>query len=224
MEQTVVKASSNRKLGSATSRRLRREGQLPGVLYGLGKDPVNVQVTYTDLRDALKTDAGLNTVFHLSVDGVDDLVLVKEVQRHPVRREVIHVDFLRIDATQTLSVDIPIHVVGKAEEVLSAGLLVDQILFSLTVECSPTSIPDSLEADISILTADRNVMVGDIKLPAGVVTSVDPEDPVVATVVPRALVEEVAEGEAVEGEEAEDGEGEESAEGDDAGDGGGAEE
>ena len=224
MEQTVVKASSNRKLGSATSRRLRREGQLPGVLYGLGKDPVNVQVTYTDLRDALKTDAGLNTVFHLSVDGVDDLVLVKDVQRHPVRREVIHVDFLRIDATQTLSVDIPIHMVGEAEEALNAGLLVDQILFSLTVECSPTAIPDSLEADISILTADRNVMVGDIKLPAGVVTSVDPEDPVVATVVPRALVEEVAEGEEVEGEEAEDGEGEESAEGDDAGDGGGAEE
>ncbi len=224
MEQTVVKASSNRKLGSATSRRLRREGQLPGVLYGLGKDPVNVQVTYTDLRDALKTDAGLNTVFHLSVDGVDDLVLVKEVQRHPVRREVIHVDFLRIDATQTLSVDIPIHMIGKAEEVLSAGLLVDQILFSLTVECSPTSIPDSLEADISILTADRNVMVGDIKLPAGVVTSVDPEDPVVATVVPRALVEEVVEGEEVEGEEGAEGEGEESAEGDDAGDGDGAEE
>ncbi|NNF53841.1 MAG: 50S ribosomal protein L25 [Acidimicrobiales bacterium] len=225
MEQTVVKASSNRKLGSATSRRLRREGQLPGVLYGLGKDPVNVQVTYTELRDALKTDAGLNTVFHLSVDGVDDLVLVKEVQRHPVRREVIHVDFLRIDATQTLSVDIPIHMVGEAEEALNAGLLVDQILFSLTVECSPTAIPDSLEADISILTGDRNVMVGDIKLPAGVVTSVDPEDPVVSTVVPRALVEEVVEGEEVEGEEAvAEGEGEESAEGDDAGDGGGDQE
>ncbi len=199
MEQTVVQASSNRKLGSATSRRLRREGQLPGVLYGLGKDPVNVQVTYTELRDALKTDAGLNTVFKLKVDGTEDLVLVKEVQRHPVRREVIHVDFLRIDAGQTISVDVPIHMIGEATEALDSGLLVEQILFSLTVECSPISIPDFLDADISGLTGDNNVVVGDLKLPRGVTTHVDSEDPVVGTVIPRAAVEE--EDEEVEGEE-----------------------
>jgi len=216
MEQTVVKALTTRELGSSSSRRLRREGQLPGVIYGLGKDPVAVQVTYTDLRAALKTDAGMNTVFSLDVDGDKDLVLVKDVQRHPIRREVTHVDFLRIDADQSISVDVPIIMIGEAEEALDSGLLVDQILFSLTVECSPIAIPDQLEADITVLTGDRNVVVSDLKLPAGVTTLVDPDDPVVSTVVPRAAIED----EEVEGEEGEDGEeGEASAEGgDDAGD------
>ncbi|MFW2383079.1 MAG: 50S ribosomal protein L25 [Acidimicrobiales bacterium] len=214
MEQTVVKALTTRELGSANSRRLRREGNLPGVLYGLGRDPVNVQVVYHELRDALKTEAGLNTVFRLQVEGNDDLVMVKEIQRHPVQRTPIHVDFLRIDAKQFISVDVPINMVGEAEETNVAGLLIDQILFSLTVECSPTAIPDSLDADVSILTADRNVVVSDIKLPAGVTTLVDGDDPVVSTVVPRAAIEEeeategeegaeVAEGEAGEGAEAE---------------------
>ncbi len=198
MEQTVVTAQTTRELGSSHSRRLRREGNLPGVLYGLGKDPLTVQVGYTELRDALKTEAGLNTVFRLNVDGTDDLVMVKEIQRDPVHRTPIHVDFLRIDAKQSISVDVPIHTVGVAEEAIAAGLLIEQILFSLTVECSPTAIPDSLEADISILTGDRNVVVSDIELPAGVTTSVDGDDPVVSTVVPRAAVEEE---EAVEGEE-----------------------
>ncbi len=203
MEQTVVKALTTRELGSAPSRRLRREGQLPGVIYGLGKDPVAVQVTYTDLRDALKTDAGMNTVFSLDVDGDQDLVLVKDVQRHPIRREVTHVDFLRIDASQSISVDVPIVMVGEAEEALNAGLLVDQILFSLTVECSPTAIPDQLEADVTILTGDRNIVVSDLVLPTGVTTTVDGDDPVVSTVIPRAAVEEEEETEGEEGEEGE---------------------
>jgi large subunit ribosomal protein L25 len=201
MEQTVVKAQTTRELGSAHSRRLRREGNLPGVLYGLGKDPVNVQVVYTELRDALKTEAGLNTVFHLMVDGTDDLVMVKEIQRDPVQRTPIHVDFLRIDARQTVSVDVPIILVGEAEEATAAGLLTEQILFALTVECSPTAIPDSLEADISILSGDRNVVVSDLKLPKGVNTSVDGDDPVVSTVVPRAAIEEEEEAEIEEGDE-----------------------
>jgi large subunit ribosomal protein L25 len=199
MEQTVVTAQTTRELGSAHSRRLRRDGNLPGVLYGLGKDPVSVHVVYTELRDALKTEAGLNTVFRLAVDGSDDLVMVKEIQRDPVQRNPIHVDLLRIDAKQFISVDVPIHMVGEAEEVEAAGLLVEQILFALTVQCSPTAIPDSVEADISVLTGDRNIVVADLKLPDGVTTLVDGDDPVVSTVVPRASIEE-EEAEAEEGE------------------------
>ncbi len=217
MEQTVVTATTNRALGTRPSRRLRREGQLPGVLYGLGKDPVNVHVDYVELREALKTEAGLNTVFNLAVDGKQDLVLVKEVQRDPVRREVIHVDFLRIDAAQAITVEVPIRLVGEAEEVLAVGLHVEQALFALAVECSPTNIPDSLDADLSILSPDRNITVSDISLPAGVTTDVDADDPVVYTVVPRAEVEEEPE---VEGE-GEVGEGEETAEAADEDAGGG---
>lgn len=193
MEQTVVTASSNRELGSSSSRRLRSDGRLPGVVYGLGKDPVNVHVSYLELREALKTDAGLNTVFKLDVDGQQDLVLVKEVQRHPIRAEVLHVDFLRIDATKSISVDVPVHLVGEATAVEEAGLLVDQLLFSLTVECAPSAIPDSLQADITELASDRNITVGDISLPPGVTTPVDADAPVVSTAVPRAAVEEEAE-------------------------------
>jgi large subunit ribosomal protein L25 len=201
MEQTVVTALTTRQLGSANSRRLRRDGNLPGVLYGLGKDPVNVHVVFTELRDALKTEAGLNTVFRLNIDGSDDLVMVKEIQRDPVQRTPIHVDLLRIDAKQSISVEVPIHMVGEAEEATNAGLLIEQILFSLTVECSPTAIPDSLDADISVLSGDRNVVVSDLALPAGVTTLVDGDDPVVSTVVPRAALEEEEPGEGEEGDE-----------------------
>jgi large subunit ribosomal protein L25 len=216
MEQTVVTATTTRALGTRPSRRLRREGQLPGVLYGLGREPVNLHVDYVELREALKTEAGLNTVFSLAVDGQQDLVLVKDVQRDPVRREVIHVDFLRIDAAQAITVEVPIRLVGEAEEVLAAGLLIEQALFALAVECSPTSIPDSLDADISILTPDRNITVADLTLPSGVTTDVDGDDPVVYTIVPRAEVEEEVE----VGIEGEEGEAEEPAEASDVDAGG----
>lgn len=187
MEQTVVTATSGRAQGTRPSRRLRAEGQLPAVVYGLGKDPVPVAVSYTDLRDALKGEAGMNTVINLDVDGKEtETVIVRSVQRHPIRRVVTHADFMRIDPKQQVSVKVPIHMVGEAAEVAEAGGLVEQKMFEIEVLVSPLDIPSEIEADVSQMDMDTRVSVGDLNLPSGVSTAVAEDISVVIPVSSRA--------------------------------------
>lgn len=201
MDVTLT-AETGRTLGTRPSRRLRAEGKIPGVVYGLGGDPVPVAVNWSELRRVLTTEAGTNALIQLTVDGEPNLTIVKELQRDPVRREVIHVDFIRVDASAELEVEVPIVLVGEATELAREGGLVDQELHHLLVKAKPADIPNEVEADISGLTASTPVRVGDIRLPAGVTTDVDPEEPVALGFVPRAA----AEGEAEEAAEAEAGE------------------
>ncbi|MEM9613349.1 MAG: 50S ribosomal protein L25 [Actinomycetota bacterium] len=218
MEQTVVTATSGRAQGTRPSRRLRAEGQLPAVVYGLGKDPIPVAVSYTDLRDALKGEAGMNTVINLDVDGKEtETVIVRSVQRHPIRRVVTHADFLRIDPNQQVSVKVPIRMVGEANEVAENGGLIEQKMFEIEVLVSPLDIPAEIEADISQMDMDTRVSVGDLALPGGVTTTVAEDISVVIPVASRAS--KMAEDEDIEdGAEATD------AGGDDAADAEGGEE
>ena len=138
--------------------------------------------------------------------------IVKDIQRHPVRRDVTHVDFLRIDPKQDVTVDVPIVMVGEAKEVTDADGMVDQNLFTLTVNSAPDSIPNELEVDISGLTIGDSLRVADIALPSGVTTDVDLEETVAVGMITRSTLEamaaeEAAEAEALAGdEEGEDGE------------------
>lgn len=216
MAEITVTAETGRPTGSRASGRLRAEGKVPGVVYGHGKEPVSVAVNWRELRHALVGEAGLNALIDLHVGSDTELVMVKELQRHPVRRDVLHVDFLRIDRDQELTVDVPIVLEGEATEVLNADGVVDQALFHLTVTSKPGNIPNELTVDVSGLTLGDTLRVSDLRLPAGVTTSVDPEEPVVSTSVSATVEEEPAEAadEAAEGEEAEGAEGQ--AEGGDA--------
>ncbi len=187
MEQTVVSATSGRVQGSRSSRRLRAEGQLPAVVYGMGKDPIPVAVSYVELRDALKGEAGMNTVINLDVDGAaSETVIVKSVQRHPIRRVVTHADFMRIDTSQQVVVKVPIRMVGEAKEVAEEGGLIEQKMFEIEVLVSPLSMPSEIEADISQMDMDTRVAVGDLKLPTGVSTTVAEDISVVIPVASRA--------------------------------------
>lgn len=200
MAEIIVHADTGRPTGSRASGRLRAEGRVPGVVYGLGKDPVTVAVQWRELRAALVGDAGLNTLIDLHVGDGSELVMVKELQRHAVRRDVLHVDFLRVSRDQELTVEVPIVLEGEASEVLSNDGVVDQAMFHLTVHAKPQSIPNELTVDVSGLGLGDVIRVGDISLPAGVTTSVDPEEPVVSATSssPVELPEEAAEGEAAE--------------------------
>lgn len=211
MAEVTLTVSTGRKLGSRPSNRLRAEGEIPAVVYGLGTEPVPVAVKWVELRNALSTDAGLNALLDLEMDGESRLAIVKDIQRHPVRHTVHHVDFSLIDRETELSVEVPIIVEGEALSVTRENGLVDQILFNLTVWARPEHIPNEFTVDISDLTIGDAIRIADLALPEGVTTDVDPEEPVVVTSVTRAEIEpEVAEGE--EGETAE-GEAAESAEG-----------
>jgi large subunit ribosomal protein L25 len=179
---------------------------VPAVIYGLSQDPVSIDVDWPELRRVLTTDAGVNAVIHLEFGGEKQMSIVKDIQRHPVRRDVTHVDFLRIDPNKDVTVDVPVVMVGEAKEVLDADGMVDQNLFSLTVNAAPNVIPNELEVDISDLTIGESKRVGDIVLPTGVTTDVDPEETVAVGMITRSTLEAMAADDAAESESDEDAE------------------
>ncbi|MFV0316214.1 MAG: 50S ribosomal protein L25 [Microthrixaceae bacterium] len=224
MSQFKLTLTTGRATGSRASRRQRGDKLVPGVVYGLGSEPTSVSVERSDLRRALTTDAGLNALLDLDVDGNHEMAVVKDLQRHPVRREVTHVDFLRVDPNARIEVEVPIHTIGEADQVTAEDGIAVLRLTSVLVSVKPTEIPDGVEVDISEMTMDTTITVDDLDLP-GTVEVVTPGDEAVvsAEITRAALVEE----EPAEGDEegAEGEEGEASAEGsDDAGDDSGSSE
>ena len=207
MAEITLTATPRPPQGTSTARRLRNEGKVPGVVYGLGGDPVTLTVEWRELRAALVTEQGLNAVIHLEVEGERTPTLVKEIQRHPVRRNVLHVDFIRVDLNKPVDVEVPIHLEGEAEAVSREGGVIDQTLTSLLVHCKPSDIPAGLTIDISDLEIGSSKHVSDLTLPDGVTTTIDPEETVVTASFQVVEIPEPAEGEEVEGEEGAEGEG-----------------
>jgi large subunit ribosomal protein L25 len=200
MAELVLTATTGRPQGTRATRRLRSEGKVPGVVYGLGADPVAVSVEYSELRGVLTTDAGLNGLIALEVDGGSQLCIVKELQRHPVRGEVNHVDFIRLDPDVEVAVDVPIVLLGEAKKVLDENGMVDQPMFSLLVLSKPDAIPNELTVDVSHLEVGSSIRVGDLALPAGVRTEIDTDDAVAIGTLTRSTLEAIAEDEAAEAE------------------------
>ena len=206
MAEITLTATPRPPQGTRPARRLRGEGKVPGVVYGLGGDPVTLTVEWRELRAALVTEQGLNAVIHLEVDGERMPTLVKEIQRHPVRRNVLHVDFIRVDLNKPVDVEVPIHLEGEPEAVQREGGVIDQTLTSLLVHCKPSDIPAQLTVDITDLEIGSSKHVSDIVLPDGVSTSVEPEETVVTASFQVVEIPEPEEGEEVEGEEGAEGE------------------
>jgi large subunit ribosomal protein L25 len=198
----ILSAEPGRPIGSRSARRLRAEGRVPAVVYGEGVDSVHVTVQGRDLRAALSTDAGLNAVLSLRVDGKQYLTMARELQRNPVRGTVIHVDFQVVDPEREISAEVPISLVGETVELHRADGVLDQQLFGLPVRARPADIPAHLEVDVSGIVIGSVIRVSEIALPEGVSTDLDPESIIVAGQPPR-VQEEAAEAEAAEAEAAE---------------------
>ena len=180
MAEITLKATTGRELGSGPSKRIRAEGNVPGVVYGLDADPIPVTVEWRPLREALTTEAGLNALIDLDVDGDVSLTVVKELQRHPIRGNVLHIDFLRVSADAEITVEVPIVLEGEPRAVLSENGTVDHLLHALSINAKPADIPNELTVDISELEINGSIHVSDITLPSGVSTDVDPEESVAA--------------------------------------------
>lgn len=188
MDQTLT-AETGRIVGSRSSSRLRADGQVPAVVYGLGRDAVSVTVPWPELRKALTTEAGMNALITIDVDGQKDLTIVKDLQRHPVKRNVLHVDFLRVDPDAAVAVEVPIIMLGEARQIENRRGIVDQPMKTLTVKAKPADIPTQLEVTIDDLDIGDSITVADIALPAGVTTDVEPEIQVVLGVATRFSVQ-----------------------------------
>lgn len=200
MAEVVLAAEIGRPRGSRAVRRLRRAGKVPGVIYGRGTDPIPVAVVARELRIALNGEAGSNQLLSLDTGSGTYLTLAREMQRHPVAQTVTHVDFVIVRRDEVISAEVPVNLVGEAIEVHHGDGLVEQQMFSLTVNALPGAIPSAIEADISGLTIGDQIRVSDLVLPSGVTTDVDPDTAVAIGQPPRVVVEEApAEGEAAEG-------------------------
>ena len=206
MEEVTLLADSSRALGSRPARRLRSLGQVPAVLYGHGIDPVPLAVDGRQLRTALTGESGLNALINLDVDGTKHLAMARHLQRHPVRGNVSHVDFVIVRRDEVVTAEIPVHLVGEATEVLNEDGIVDQPLFTLTIRAKPADIPGNIEVDVTNLRIGDTIRVADLRLPAGVETEQGPDEPVAVGQPPRVEeVPEVPEGEEAEGEEGAEG-------------------
>jgi large subunit ribosomal protein L25 len=210
MAEIPIAAEAGRPVGSAQSRRIRSAGKVPAVVYGHGVDPLPVAVDAKDLRAALTTDAGLNALLALKVDGSTHLTMAKVVQRHPVRGTVAHVDFQIVRRDEVVTAEVPIVLLGEATLVHRDDGHVDHQLFNIAVHAVPGRIPNVVEVDVSGLTIGQTIRVAELGLPSGVTTEMDPEAPVVVGQAPQVseadLVTEGEEGVAEEGAEAVEGE------------------
>ena len=176
-------------MGSRASRRLRAEGKIPAVLYGHGAEPRSVAVVQRELRQALTTEAGMNALIDLEVDGTQHLTIVRDVQRDPVRNRVTHVDFILVNRDEVMTVEVPVVLHGTAEEVKREGGTIDQVLFSLTVSATPGQIPNELAIDVTGMVIGDTVRVSDLAVPAGVTIEVDGDEPVVTAAVSQTTIE-----------------------------------
>jgi len=202
----TLSAEAGRQTGSPASRRLRAADKIPGILYGHGMEPVILSVTRRDLRVALSGPAGQNTILSLNVGDTSYNVIVKEMQRHPVRRNVSHIDFIQINLSEEITMHIPLHLIGVAKAVVSAGGLVDPAVDSIEVRTTPANVPNEIVIDITNLTAESVVHLSDVKLPPGVVAVGDPAMTIVTVLMPRGSGADIAAAAAGEAAPAEGGE------------------
>ena len=209
--ETSLKATVRENSGSAQSRRSRGEGNIPAVVYGLGMEPVSVEIDAREFTNALKTDAGSNVIFNLEIGKNKYTALAREIQKHVYRNEFLHVDFIQVDLSQTVDADVQVNFTGIPMGVKEEGGVVQTVNSTITITALPTNIPTSLDLDISELNVGDNLAAADVDLPEGVELANDEDDSILITItIPRAAVEEEEEIEGLEGEEVE---GEEGAEG-----------
>lgn len=189
--------------GSAAVRRLRKQGLIPGVIYGGGNDPVAFSVGERELRRALTTDHGLNAILDVTIEGDARPAIVKEYQRDPLTGRVTHVDLVQVRLDRPIQTAVGVELVGDSTGVREGGVL-QQVAREITVEALPMEVPDRIEVDVSALGIGDSIRLEDVTEPEGVRFVDDPHETVIATVTVPTRVEEPEE-ELEEGEEVEEG-------------------
>lgn len=215
MAEFVINAETRKDLGKGASKRLRRRGLIPAVFYGRGEEPLAISVDPRAINQVLHSASGHNTIITLNFDGRSAQAIIKEVQYHPVRDELLHADFLRVAMDVAIRVTVPIELVGEAKGVKAAGGILELVTREIEVECLPGDIPDHIRIDVSDLGIGDTVHVADLKVDRSRLKILEEPDTVLATVIaprveeekPEAVVAEPAEPEVIKkgkGEETEE--------------------
>lgn len=201
MATVSLSANSRDATGKGAARTLRSQGQVPAVIYGHGRDPQPLALNARDLDKMLSHIQAESTVIEVTVGGQTAKTLIREIQRHPIKRQILHVDFQALVAGEKVTVSIPILLIGVPEGVRLGGGVLDQTLRELEIEVDPSNIPDHVELDVTNMVIGDSKHVSDLSLPPGVEVLDDAETSVAVVAAPRAVIEETAVvAEPVEGE------------------------
>ena len=184
MSNVTLRAETGRQTGTRRSRRLRRRGMVPATFYGQGSKARSVAVSARDLRSALTTEAGLNAVINLQIGEETHTSLARQLQRHPTRGDIIHLDFLKISLTDEVEAVVAIELVGDPVAIREGGGILETIANTVTVRALVTAIPESIQADISKLGVGDTLRVSDLPAPSGVEYLDDPDKPILVVSLP----------------------------------------
>ena len=211
----VLDVNVRENTGTGGSRAARRDGFVPGVIYGGDEAPVAVSVKYNEVLKAINSGQFLSNMIELSHDGKSQKVLTKDVQFHPVTDMPVHLDFYRVTAKSIIEVEVSVNFVGEdVAPGLKAGGTLNVVRYAIEVKCPAGSIPDSIEVDVSAMEIGDAIHISEVTLPEGVKPAITDRDFTIATIVAsRAAIEETDDAEGEEGAEAVEGEAEAEGEG-----------
>ena len=189
MATASLSASARTTAGKGAARSLRRDGRLPAIIYGHAREPMSLSVPEREFVRLLERVAAENTVIELSIDGTMSRTLIREIQRHPVKRNVLHVDFQELVAGERVVVRIPIVLQGVPDGVRHSGGILSQITQELECRVDPLNMPPSIVVDVTALTIGHSIHVSEMTIPEGVEVLDDPESTVAIVAAPKEEVE-----------------------------------
>ena len=192
MASAQLSATPRDGTGKGSARSLRAQGKIPAVIYGHGREPQSLAIETRELEKLLSKISAESTVIELSMDGKSARTLIREIQRHPFKRQILHVDFQELVAGEKVTVRIPIVLMGVPEGVRQDGGILDQVMRELEIEVDPANIPNHVEVDVNALRIGDSVHVNEIPLPDGVELAGESDSTVCVVSAPRAVVETVA--------------------------------
>lgn len=198
MATASLKATARSGAGTGDARKLRQAGTIPAIIYGHGRDPQSLSLEGREVEKLLSTISAASTVIELAVDGTTARTLIREVQRHPVRRNILHIDFQQLVAGEKVTVSIRIRFTGTADGVRNSGGILAETMHEISVRCDPSLIPEYVEVDVTPLTIGHSIHVRDLKLPEGVQVLDEPNATLCVCTVPAAAIEEAAPAEGAE--------------------------
>jgi large subunit ribosomal protein L25 len=192
MASASLSAEPRSETGKGVARKLRAAGRIPGVIYGHAREATGLSLVARDFEKLLQHIAAGSTVIELTLGSATTKTLIREIQRHPFKKQILHVDFQELVAGEKVTVEVPLVFVGIPEGVRLSGALLEQIMHSIEVFADPTSIPNHIDVDVTNLGMGHSLHVRDLKLPEGIEVLSDEDATICAVIAPRAAVEAAA--------------------------------
>ena len=189
MATASLNASLRSERGTGVARKLRQSGQVPAIIYGHGREPQPLAINTREVERLLGSISAGSTVIELNMDGTTARTLIREIQRHPFKRSIVHIDFQELVAGEKVTVSVPLRFTGTADGVRNSGGILEETMHQVHVRVDPSMIPDHIDVDVTPLTIGHSFHIRDLALPEGVTILDDAGATVCVCTAPKAVTE-----------------------------------